>query len=37
MMPRQEPGEPYKRISVEEAKEMIDGGNASVIDVRHPD
>ena len=37
MMPRQEPGEPYKMISVEEAKEMIDGGNASVIDVRQPD
>ena len=36
-MPRQESGEPYTRISVEEAKDMIDGGNASVIDVRQLD
>jgi rhodanese-related sulfurtransferase len=36
-MPRQDSGEPYWRVSLEEAKEMIDGGNAVVIDVRQPD
>ena len=36
-MPRQEPGEPYFRVSIEEAKAMVDGGNAVVIDVRRPD
>ena len=34
---RQEPGEPYHRISVEEAKEMLDQGNAVAVDVRQPD
>lgn len=34
---RQEPGEPFKRITPKAAKEMIDGGNAEVIDVRNPD
>ena len=33
---RQEPGEPYRRISVEEAAEMQSQG-AIVIDVRNPD
>lgn len=33
---RQEPGEPYRRISVEEALEMQSNG-ALVIDVRRPD
>ena len=36
-MARQDPGEPYFRVSVEEAKAMVDGGNAVVIDVRRPD
>ena len=36
-MPRQDPGEPYFRVSLEEAKGMLDGGNAVVIDVRRPD
>ncbi len=36
-MARQDPGEPYFRVSVEEAKSMVDGGNAVVIDVRRPD
>ena len=30
------PQEPFKRISVEEAREMIDRGNVQVIDVRQP-
>lgn len=34
---RQEPGEPYRRISVEEAKAMLDEGDAVVVDVREPD
>ena len=33
---RQEPGEPYRRISVEEAVEM-QGQGALVVDVRRPD
>ena len=36
-MARQDSGEPYWRISLEEAKAMIDSGNAVVIDVRQPD
>ena len=36
-MARQDPGEPYFRVSVVEAKAMVDGGNAVVIDVRRPD
>ena len=36
-MARQDSGEPYWRISLEEAKAMMDGGNAVVIDVREPD
>ena len=33
---RQEPGEPYRRISVQEAREMQEAG-ALVVDVRRPD
>lgn len=33
---RQEPGEPYRRISVEEAREMQQEG-AVIVDVRRPD
>ena len=33
---RQEPGEPYRRISVQEAREMQEEG-ALVVDVRRPD
>ena len=33
----QEPGEPFQRISAEQAKEMIDKGNTRVIDVRTPE
>ena len=36
-MARQDSGEPYWRISLEEAKAMLDSGNAVVIDVRQPD
>ena len=36
-MARQDSGEPYWRISLEEAKAMMDSGNAVVIDVRQPD
>ena len=36
-MARQDPGEPYFRVSLDEAKSMLDGGNAVVIDVRRPD
>lgn len=36
-MARQVPGEPYTRISVEEAQEMLDSGDATVIDVRRED
>jgi hydroxyacylglutathione hydrolase len=31
-----QPGEPFKRISVDEAKELIDSGTVKVIDVREP-
>ena len=33
---RQEPGEPYRRISVQEAREMQEEG-ALIVDVRRPD
>ncbi|MBI4297448.1 MAG: rhodanese-like domain-containing protein [Chloroflexi bacterium] len=36
-MARQDSGEPYWRISVDEAKAMLEKGNAVVIDVRRPD
>jgi rhodanese-related sulfurtransferase len=36
-MPRQDSGEPYRRVSLEEAKDMLDNGNAVVIDVRQLD
>lgn len=36
-MARQVPGEPYTRISVEEAREMLDAGEATAIDVRRDD
>jgi rhodanese-related sulfurtransferase len=36
-MPRQVEGEPYTRISVEEAQQMLDKGSATVIDVRRDD
>ena len=36
-MARQEPGEPYFRIGLEEAKGMVDRGDVVVIDVRQPD
>ena len=35
-MPRKEPGEPYQRISLEEATSMIEAGSV-VVDVRRPD
>lgn len=31
------PHEPFTRITVEEAKRMIEGGNVQVIDVREPE
>ena len=36
-MARQEPGEPYWRITVDEAKSMLEDGESIVIDVRQPD
>ena len=36
-MARQDPGEPYFRVSIDEAKEMLENGNSLVIDVRRPD
>lgn len=36
-MPRKEQGEPYTRISVEEAYDMLQQGDSVVIDVRQPD
>ena len=35
-MPRQEVGEPYWRVSLEEASNMLNEGGAIVIDVRDP-
>ncbi|MBN4059363.1 rhodanese-like domain-containing protein, partial [Dehalococcoides mccartyi] len=34
---RNVPGEPYTRISAEEAEEMVNAGGATIIDVRRPD
>ena len=36
-MPRQQPGEPYTRISVDEAAEMHGNEEVAFIDVRRPD
>ena len=36
-MPRQEPGEPYYRVSTDEAAEMYGADDVVVIDVRRPD
>lgn len=36
-MARQVPGEPYTRISVDEANEMLQAGDAVAIDVRRED
>lgn len=36
-MARQVPGEPYTRISVEEAQEMLKNGDAVAVDVRRQD
>ncbi|MCK9487513.1 MAG: rhodanese-like domain-containing protein [Dehalococcoidia bacterium] len=35
-MPEKRPGEPFTRITVEEARKMIDEDNAQVIDSREP-
>ncbi len=35
-MPRQDSGEPYWRVSLEEASNMLNEGGAIVIDVRDP-
>jgi rhodanese-related sulfurtransferase len=34
---RQEPGEPFKRITVKAAREMLKESNVQLIDVRNPD
>ena len=36
-MPRREQGEPYYRISLDEADEMYKKGSSVVVDVRNPD
>ena len=36
-MPRREAGEPYYRVSLDEAAEMYEDENSLVIDVRRPD
>ena len=36
-MATKDPREPFTRITVQEAKEMLDGGNAVMVDVRNPD
>lgn len=36
-MPRKEPGEPYYRISVDEAAQMYGQDDVVVVDVRRPD
>ena len=36
-MPRKEPGEPYFRITSDEARELLEKGDAVVIDVRRED
>ena len=37
MMPRQEAGEPYYRISVDEAAQMYGDDDVAFVDVRRPD
>jgi rhodanese-related sulfurtransferase len=36
-MPRREPGEPYYRISLDEAAEMYGRDDVAIVDVRRPD
>ncbi|MBM3943978.1 MAG: rhodanese-like domain-containing protein [SAR202 cluster bacterium] len=36
-MPRQDPGEPYFRVTLDEAKEMYGKPDVVVVDVRRPD
>ena len=36
-MPRKVPGEPYTRVTAEEANALVKKGDAHVIDVRRPD
>ena len=36
-MPRQEPGEPYNRLNLAEARKLYDEGDTTVVDVRRPD
>ena len=36
-MARQVPGEPYARITSQEAYEMVQNGDSTVVDVRNPD
>ncbi len=36
-MPRQEPGEPYYRLDVDEAHPMYGDGDVAFVDVRRPD
>ena len=36
-MPRSDPGEPYYRLDLSEARAMYDEGDSTVIDVRRPD
>jgi len=36
-VPRQDPGEPYYRISTDEAAEMYDNDDVVFVDVRRPD
>jgi len=36
-MARQVPGEPYTRVSAEEAYEMLQAGDATIVDVRNKD
>ena len=36
-MPRREPGEPYYRISVDEANELFGDDDVAFVDVRRPD
>lgn len=36
-MSRQVPGEPYARITSQEAYEMVQNGDSTVVDVRNPD
>ena len=36
-MPRREAGEPYNRVSIDEAAEMYDSDDVLIVDVRRPD